>query len=883
MLDRKIHMSRPLSSAFRSFEKDEVYLEHIRQKEIHLNIARSPINRIDEQDLIKVGGLPDALSMARVDFLVSTLREKYKQNQFVQIACPGFDAQSIQRYNAYYSSPEQRQILYKALLQYDLDVLVLPLTELENTLPPGIRLAAITQRKAPEYALLTCKHAEDSKAKEDKIAVYSLSLAQQLRKSSGSSGYMFLEHAYNYAQGLKILREGKFQGVVVPLCDLLWLGAEYHEDLSYTVFIPQHVAPPAGQGSLAVLVRQKEEKLSQLLKNYLHHILSAYTYEWEKKASLLLDYHEEKAGSYMELVGGEYFFYLYNPQYLQPFQRSVGRKVGKQDTGVDVREFNALLQQVYGELSLIGLGLGSIGGITLEAKRQLQQTEYLYYSGVELTSFNSLIGLTCTLINIDEEVRYQSLTYLLQQIREQLMIGYKVSIALAGDPLFLNVGNNILRALRKERIPYKIIAGLPPFTAAATALAQPLIQAGLSSSCHIIDCRDPRFLDSSFQHWHGTLVFYARTNQISAILNKLENEHFDPRLPCAYLAYRGLGGQLYTLRSELGSFFRHLHTMDRSLDGYFIVGKVLQISEQEQEVKATLLPQSGMNILVPVTKKLNEVDQSYLRQCENLGAKIIEYRLGTPVVEKKCIEELRSTIDSIVRGEFRLSSPYRVQHISASAKNKNKGKKESKLQTFSKRNIWLAFRSVVAVEVFFQVYRDAGYDMRLLAPLRFASVNQAVFRALGKEGIQSDLVPKVEDDEHLALALMELMAKEDLCISFSAESRPNIFEAFMASQNRHLHRVGVYEQQLKFPNAKQIIKLIESCQVALFFDTDSTVTFIQALVTTGFNHDMLRARNIQFLASNTYVRNVLESSGFEVKEVEEVLGKRQRTDLGFKS
>lgn len=198
----------------------------------------------------------------------------------------------------------------------------------------------------------------------------------------------------------------------------------------------------------------------------------------------------------------------------------------------------------------------------------------------------------------------------------------------------------------------------------------------------------------------------------------------------------------------------------------------------------------------------------------------------------------------------------------------SRDKKASPLKDFTRGNIWLVFHTSVSVDIFFKLFHEEGYDIRQLAGYLFVAANHVVFRALAKHGVQADLFPRTEGMLGLGNALLKHLSYGDYIISFNYEGKSSIFEGVLRSHKFNVINVGIYIQQFHLPNKKQLIHLIDSCDLIVFMDPLAAVGMVQAMISAGFDHDTILSRPIQLLATNAQVKELLESSGFKVSLVD---------------
>lgn len=848
-----------------SMQDDAEYIHKIKQKEIHENLANHPLNRSIADGMFKVGAIPETMSSFRAEWLVKKLKKSVKTERFVQVPVSHFDAYSIQKHAGYYSSFYQRNIAYNELLNQNIDVLVLSLAEVDTLLPEGLEIAAITERQQPEFTLVYLK--DTFLAGKDEVGVFSLALAQQLRNEGAD--YWCVEQKYNYKELLNALKTHTWKAGVMPYADYL-IAKELEEiDLVSLSLSTKRMVPPAGQGALALVIRKSDVHLKKILQT-VHHAPTAEIFSWEKKATPLFEVEEEKMGAYLESKNEKCYFHLYNPHLPNPFRRSIRGYVGEKKTGVEQNRFHALIYQIYGEITLLGLGTGGVRQLSIEATQVLKSAHVVYTLGSAINHFSVLFMPKCKLVDMEQEKAYQSSKYLLDDIRSQLVLGLKVVIALPGDPFFLNGGSSIARALAHAQIPFKLLPGNNALFTMGMEVGIPLLSPGFSDACHIFDCRTKKYLENDYSQFQGTLVFYAKTNQIANILRKLEKDCVDAEKKCAYIVKNQMGGEVLSVAGRLGTYFRQLNELQRTWDGYFVVGDVVASTEYFDFKNVYKHPLSEKNILLPMLKKASEMEKNHIDRLELLGATVTQFKMGDPVLTKKCKDNLKTLLQQMTSGGLRFQFSKRISLEESNKKSKIS--KSSPLQSFHKGKIWLVFQSPTSVELFFKLFKEEGYDMRLLAAYSFAVLNKWTFRTLGEHGIQADL--QGENLEQLAFSLLKASTEDDYILSFNYEAKPSIFDAILKNEGRKLLLVGVYEQQVRIPPKHQLYKLFENMHYILLYDVQVTMLLIQAMIQAGFDHAMVLEKEVQFVAGNEYVYELLASAGFRVKKAEEAFGYR---------
>ncbi len=165
---------------------------------------------------------------------------------------------------AFYSEP-----IYEALIASKVDVGVHRMKDLPSTLPEGVALEAVCERKTPLDVLVTTDGSIiDELPRGAHVGVSSLRRQAQLARYRPDLELVFV--VGTLSERLHMVDSGKLQGIVVAASGIEWRG--WQERVS-EVFTAQVCTPAVGQAALGLLVREGNEEIGELVR-FLNHTLS---------------------------------------------------------------------------------------------------------------------------------------------------------------------------------------------------------------------------------------------------------------------------------------------------------------------------------------------------------------------------------------------------------------------------------------------------------------------------------------------------------------------------------------------------------------------------------------------------------------------------------
>lgn len=160
-----------------------------------------------------------------------------------------------------------------ALLQGEIHLAVHSLKDLPTTLPPGVHLAAITERADPRDAFIAHPSFSGSLADlPDGATLATSSLRRRAQLLAWRPDLRIVSVRGNVDTRLEKLDASDWQGMILAAAGVARLG---RTDRVREQIDPQIMLPAVGQGALGVVCAEADTETRALLQHHLHHPPSA--------------------------------------------------------------------------------------------------------------------------------------------------------------------------------------------------------------------------------------------------------------------------------------------------------------------------------------------------------------------------------------------------------------------------------------------------------------------------------------------------------------------------------------------------------------------------------------------------------------------------------
>ena len=395
-----------------------------------------------------------------------------------------------------------------------------------------------------------------------------------------------------------------------------------------------------------------------------------------------------------------------------------------------------------GKVWLVGAGPGDVGLMTLKGREVLSRAEVVVYDALVSDSVLGLIPEGAKLIFAGKRSGNH---YLKQEetnkvLLEEALNGKRVVRLKGGDPFVFGRGGEEALELVAAGVEFEVVPGITSAISVPAYAGIPVSHRGIATSFHIITGHEkaesssnvipaqagissvPVGLDfPALAKCPGTLIFLMGIANMDFIARRLMECGKDPKTPLAFIE-KGTTPYQRTVMATLETAGATIARENVTAPAITIMGGVVELGQTLAWKKN--LPLAGKRLVV--TRAAKQASGITARLTA-LGAEVIE----TPMIETRdvipatCSERCR-TKAGISSADFNALANFDI----------------------------LAFTSTNGVESFFRQLFAAGYDVRVLAGKKIASVGKITEKKLLEYGIRCDYVP----EDHTGEGLGKLLA-----------------------------------------------------------------------------------------------------------------------------
>lgn len=412
----------------------------------------------------------------------------------------------------------------------------------------------------------------------------------------------------------------------------------------------------------------------------------------------------------------------------------------------------------FGKVYLIGAGPGDPGLLTVRGKSILEKADVVVYDRLVSPGVLSLCNPKAKMVDVGKmpthhKVKQSEINKLLVKFAVE-MPGSIVARLKGGDPFVFGRGGEEVLELVDAGVEFEVVPGVTSAIAVPAYAGIPVSHRGIATSFHIITghekadesvCHSERSnaesknLSLDFENLakcQGTLIFLMGIANMDFIARRLIECGKDPKTPLAFIE-KGTTPNQRTVMATLETAGETIVRENVTAPAITIMGGVVELGKTLAWKKN--LPLSGKRLVVTRAAKQSS---GITARLTTLGAEVIE----TPMIETRSLEK-----------------PQTVCHPERStvgAESKDPGLQGSvDFKSLANFDI-LAFTSTNGVESFFKQLFAAGYDVRVLAGKKIASVGKITEKKLLEYGIRCDYVPEDHTGEGLGLLLQKVVGDE---------------------------------------------------------------------------------------------------------------------------
>ena len=403
-----------------------------------------------------------------------------------------------------------------------------------------------------------------------------------------------------------------------------------------------------------------------------------------------------------------------------------------------------------GKVYLIGAGPGDPGLLTLRGKELLERADVVVYDRLVSPAILGFCNPKAKMVDVGKmpthhKVKQSEINKLLVQFANE-MPGATIARLKGGDPFVFGRGGEEALELVAAGIEFEVVPGITSAISVPAYAGIPVSHRGIATSFHIITGHEKA--DESVRHPEpkakdpgqnlsldfetlakcpGTLIFLMGIANMDFIARRLMECGKDPKTPLAFIE-KGTTPYQRTVMATLETAGETIARENVTAPAITIMGGVVGLGNTLAWKKN--LPLSGKRLVV--TRAAKQASGITARLTA-LGAEVIE----TPMIETRALDcpNVIPATSSVIPAKAGISS--------------------ADFNALTNFDI-LAFTSTNGVESFFKQLFAAGYDVRVLAGKKIASVGKITEKKLLEFGIRCDYVPEDHTGEGLGKLLGSL-------------------------------------------------------------------------------------------------------------------------------
>ena len=441
----------------------------------------------------------------------------------------------------------------------------------------------------------------------------------------------------------------------------------------------------------------------------------------------------------------------------------------------------------FGKVYLIGAGPGDPGLLTLRAHEILEKADVVVYDRLVSPAILGMCNSKAQLVDVGKmpthhKVKQSEINKLLVKFACE-MPGATIARLKGGDPFVFGRGGEEALELVAAGVEFEVVPGVTSAIAVPAYAGIPVSHRGIATSFHIItghekaESGDSLSLDfETLAKCQGTLIFLMGIGNMDFIARRLMECGKDPKTPLAFIE-KGTTPFQRTVMATLETAGETIARENVTAPAITIMGGVVELGKSLAWKKS--LPLSGKRLVVTRAAKQSSGISSRLSA---LGAEVIE----TPMIETRAVE---GTFDWATLANFDI----------------------------------LAFTSTNGVESFFKQLFAAGFDVRVLAGKKIASVGKITEKKLLEYGIRCDYVPEDHTGEGLGLLLQKEVHEESRILLLQGNLADDTLLKLLPNATRWV----VYETLpvAELPEWKR--EAVESADAVVFASTSAVENFVK--------------------------------------------------------
>lgn len=714
---------------------------------------------------IRIGTRKSRLAMVQTELVRDLIQAKFPEMEIELVPMSTRGDQILDRsLTSFGGKGVFTKELEEALLAGTVDLAVHSAKDMPMEFPEGLALGAVLDRANPGDVLIT-RNGVCMRDLPAGSVIGTSSLRRELQIKEWNPQVQIKLLRGNVQTRLRKLQEGEYDGILLAAAGLERLGLDQPEGLFLEYLNQEQFVPAAGQGILAVEIRNGE--LADVMAA-IHSVDAEVMLRAEREYLTLLGGGcNAPCGAYCRREGDRLVMsVMYAADGKHPVHQRLERSLSTEKAEVSgVKHMETAVQLArelamkvrYQTVSLVGAGPGDAGLFTRRGLDCVRRADVIVYD-------NLISGSILNEARLDAELFYggkrSSNHYLTQDqinalLVEQAKLGKYVVRLKGGDPFIFGRGGEEALELEKHGIPFEAVPGISSSYSVPAYAGVPVTQRMVASSFHVITGhegaqKETEVLDyATLAREEGTLIFLMGLKNLGKIAAQLMLHGKDKDTPAAVIQ-QGTTAKQKKAVSTLEHIVEEAKHCGIRTPAITVIGDVVSLESQLEWFGQK--PLSRKRVLVTGTRYMVKEMETELDA------------LGAETVAISVIESL-PILDETVQAALNGIGDYR----------------------------WLVFTSGNGVEIFFDTLKKCSVDLRRLMHLKFAAVGKNTAEALADHGFQCDFVPSRFSGADLAREWIPQLGTHDQVLLMRAKEGTSVLPEELEKAGIPYADVALYE------------------------------------------------------------------------------------------
>ena len=667
--------------------------------------------------------------------------------------------------------------LEEALLRNEIDLAVHSAKDMPMEFPRGLAMGAVLSRAEAADVLVTRSGIPARELPAGSV-IGTSSLRRQIAIRSLNPQVFTKMLRGNVQTRLEKLRNGDYDGILLAAAGLERLGLQNPEDLHLEYLDKELFIPAAGQGILALEIREGE--LGEIMRA-IHSPEAAMQLRAEREFLTILGGScNAPCGAYCRKEDGKLAMtVMYARDGIHPVFRKGTVELGGETTDEEKLETaekladSLAIQVRFRPVYLVGAGPGDAGLFTRKGLECVRNADVIVYDNLISGSILNEARLDAELIYAGKRsgqhsMKQEEISRLLVQLA---MTGKSVVRLKGGDPYIFGRGGEEALELTRHGIPFEVVPGISSSYSVPAYAGIPVTHRKLASSFHVITGHEGAGKTQESLNYEvlakeeGTLVFLMGLRHLGEISRRLIEGGKPADTPAAVIQNGTTANQKMAV-SDLAHIAEEAQRCGIQTPAITVVGQVVGL-EKKLSWFGSGRPLSGKRVLVTGTRYISEELEDELRPlgAETIAVSLIESRL----LDNK---EIRKALDE--------------------------------LHTYQ----WLVFTSSNGVDLFFEAMRRADRDLRCLMHLKFAAIGRKTEAALKAHGFRCDFVPENFSGTDLAREWIPTLKENERVLLMRAKEGSEVLPRKLREAGVDFSDVPLYETWVDTRRKEELNRII---------------------------------------------------------------------------